>query len=84
MKYIVTKNQSGEVVFNDNVISFSNPEKIDPKYATEVTLVIKTSWFTKELSGIQGKAIIAAKKVGNNKFMMDINPLKGNVTLAIK
>ena len=84
MKYLVTKNQSGDAVLNGNVISFSNPEKIDPTYATEVTLIIKTSWFTKELSGIQGKTTIVAKKVGNNNFMMDINPLNGNVTIAIK
>ena len=83
MKYIVTKNQSGQAVLNNNVLSFSNPEKIDPQYATEITLVIKTSRFTKELSGIQGKATIVAKKVGFNTFLMDVNPQKGTIALAI-
>lgn len=82
-KYIVTKNQTGEAILNNNILTFSNPSAINPKYATDITVVITASWFTKEITGRQGNNTITAKKNGSNRFVMDVNPLKGNVILAI-
>ena len=82
-KYIVTKNQVGEVILNNNELTFSNPNAINPKYATEISVVITTSWFTREITGKQGDTSITAREISSNQFVMDVNPIEGNVILTI-
>jgi len=83
IKYIMTKNQCGTTVFKDNLVHFSSADSIDKNYATEITLLVTTSGNPPKISGIQNSTRSAATRIGTNRFIMNIEPAKGDVTLAI-
>lgn len=83
IKYIMTNNQAGDAVLTNNTISFSTPDKIDKRYATDITLIIKTSMNPKEIVGTQGNVVIIARKVDRNQYLLDVNPLMGDIVLSV-
>ncbi len=83
IKYIMTRNQAGGVSINDNSISFSGADAIDPNYKTDISLVITTQWNPSRVSGTQDGKTVSAIRIAKNQFVMDVDPTKGNVVLIL-
>jgi peptidoglycan/xylan/chitin deacetylase (PgdA/CDA1 family) len=83
IKYIMTKNQCGNPAVTDNVLRFPSADKVDPKYATEVSVLISTTWDPAEITGQQNGARLQARKTGRNRFILDVDPTKGDVALTM-
>ncbi len=82
VKYIVTKDQCGTPVVSDNVLSFSSPDSVDPRYAVELTILLSTVNDPVEVSASQNGEDIPVDKLGAGSFSFDVDPTKGDVVLS--
>jgi peptidoglycan/xylan/chitin deacetylase (PgdA/CDA1 family) len=58
----------------------SNPECT--KYATPISVIVKTATDVPRVDGIQGGATVAARKLAANRFSITADPTKGPVALT--
>ena len=79
----MTKNQAGEAIIENTTLKFSSGDKIDPKYATEISIVISTLWDPSKITGLQNGNTLPSKKIAKNRFVLNANPVKGNIILSL-
>jgi hypothetical protein len=83
IKYIMTKNQCGTALLRNNMLTFSSAGSIDKNYAAEITVLISTSGNPPQITGTQNGTHYRATRVGRNRFIMNIEPTKGGIQLAV-
>jgi hypothetical protein len=83
VKYIVTKDRCGLPVITNDVLSFPTVNTVDPRYATGITVILKTSQPVNQLIAFQNGKKLPVRKMTPSSFMADIDPTKGSVALTI-
>ena len=81
IRYIVTRERIGKPTIEGNVMSFLIPEDFDARYACEVTVKINTSGKVSQIIGDQSGLEIETTRVERNSFLMNVNPVNGDVVL---
>ena len=83
IKYIMTREYIPEPVIEGEVIKFNVPGDFDGRYATELTIEVAVNGDVFSITGDQGGAVIQASEKSPGRFIMDINPLYGDVELTV-
>ncbi len=83
LRYIMTREHiDGPHLVDGNALTFALPGGVDARYATEISVEIRTGRDVSSVTGKQGDKTITARKTGSRTFVMDINPVFGNVVLT--